>query len=412
MTNEMADGLNSPGMKFLVRVLIILILAFGLSLLFMDTSSPEFQQAKAEALGWIQEKVDQGFSKHPNVDQTAEVVEASTPSMVHDNETPPFSTSASSLDGNPGQKPALEEPRSPATREQDIAKLAANLAKGAQTDLEKARVIYDWLTENISYDDRGYNSGRYSPTDAESVLKNGVGVCDGYASLFAAIGLEMGLEIEKVSGYSKGYGYRSGQFLAEPDHAWNRINIDGQWKLFDATWGEGYGTTEGGKLKSVKEFDAFWFDTDPYAFVFTHYPEDGQTELSPSLSLAEFGRLPMVDKGLFQMGFDAKEIYRACITGKVREFPEAYSNAKGIQMIQAPQHRELKIGTSYQFEFDVPQGREMAVVPRRDQWEYFSREGSRFMLEFTPRFEGEVDLYCKFPKAKNFSGLLTYRAVK
>ena len=403
---------NFTRMKFLVRVLIILILAFGLSLLFMDTSSPEFQQAKAEALGWIQEKVDQGFSKHPNVDQTAEVVEASTPPRVHHKATSPVSTSASSLDQHSRQLPAPKEPLSPATREQDIAKLAAKLAKGAKTDLEKARAIYDWLTKNISYDDRGYNSGRYSPTDAESVLKNGAGVCDGFASLFLAIGLEMGLEIEKVSGYSKGYSYREGQRFSRSNHAWNRIKIDGEWKMFDATWGEGYGTTVGGKLKSVKEFEAFWFDTDPYAFVFTHYPENGQTELSPPLSLAEFGSLPMVDKGLFQMGFDAREIYLACITGKVGEFPEAYSSANGIQMIQAPQHRELKIGTSYQFEFDVPQGREMAVVHRRDQWEYFSREGSRFMLEFTPRFEGEVGLYCKFPRAKNFSGVLTYRAVK
>lgn len=412
MTDEMVDGLNSPGMKFLVRVLMILVLAFGLSMLFMDTSSPEFQQAKAEALGWIQEKVDQGFSKHLDSDQTAEFVEAPTQLVVQEKATHPSSSSSSSLDQHRRKKPGPTESRSPASREQDIAKLAAKLAKGAKTDLQKARAIYDWLTKNISYDDRGYNSGRYSPTDAESVLKNGVGVCDGFASLFLAIGLEMGLKIEKVSGFAKGYGYRPGQLFAEPDHAWNRIKIDGEWKMFDATWGEGNGTAVGGKLKSVKEFDAFWFDTDPYAFVFTHYPEDGQTQLSPGLSLAEFAVLPTVEKSFFRLGFDAREIYQACISGELRELPEAYPNARDIRMIQAPAHRDLKIGTPYQFEFEIPQGRQMAVVHRRNQWDYFSQEGSRFMLEFTPRFEGEVGLYCKFPKAKNFSGLLTYRAVK
>ena len=399
-------------MKFLVRVLMILILAFGLSLLFMDTSSPEFQQAKAEALGWIQEKVDQGFSKQPNVDQTAEVVEATTPPMVHHKTTSPVSTSASSLEQHSRQKPAPKEPRSPATREQDISELAARLAKGAKTDLEKARAIYDWLTKNISYDDRGYNSGRYSPTDAESVLKNGVGVCDGFASLFLAIGLEMDLEIEKVSGYSKGYSHREGQRFSRSNHAWNRIKIDGEWKMFDATWGEGNGTTVGGKLKSVKEFDAFWFDTDPYAFVFTHYPEDGQTQLSPPLSKSDFERLPEVDKGYFQLGFDAKALYRACLIGEAQGLPNAYTYENEIRMIDAPSHRDLKIGETYHFEFEIPMATDMAVIQGRNKWMHFSQNGSRFRLEYVPQTPGEIKVSQQKKSSGSYWPILVYQATR
>ena len=399
-------------MKFLVRVLMILILAFGLSLLFMDTSSPEFQQAKAEALGWIQEKVDQGFSKQPNVDQTAEVVEATTPPMVHHKTTSPVSTSASSLEQHSRQKQAPKEPRSPATREQDISKLAARLAKGAKTDLEKARAIYDWLTENISYDDKGYNSGRYSPTDAESVLKNGVSVCAGFASLFLAIGLEMDLEIEKVSGYSKGYSHREGQRFSRTNHAWNRIKIDGEWKMFDATWGEGYGTAVGGKLKSVKKFDPFWFDTDPYAFVFTHYPEDGQTEVTPPLSKSGFERLPEVDKGYFKLGFDAEALYRKCLANGAQDLPKLYTNENEIRMIQAPTHRDLKIGETYLFEFEIPSGKGMAVIQGRGKWMHFSQEGSRFRLEYVPQTPGEIKISHQRKSSGRYWTILAYQAVR
>jgi len=50
----------------------------------------------------------------------------------------------------------------------------------------------------------------------------------------------LGLNIVKVSGYAKGYGYYQGKQFESTDHAWIAFQIDEQWYLMDPTWGAGY----------------------------------------------------------------------------------------------------------------------------------------------------------------------------
>jgi len=51
-------------------------------------------------------------------------------------------------------------------------------------------------------------------------------VCEGFSNLYYVIGAEMGLEIKKVSGYAKAYGYSQGDKFKEENHAWNLIKIN------------------------------------------------------------------------------------------------------------------------------------------------------------------------------------------
>lgn len=49
-----------------------------------------------------------------------------------------------------------------------------------------------------------------------------------------------GVQCLTVPGYSKGFGYRTGQsFSGEFDHAWNAVYLEGRWHLLDSTWGSG-----------------------------------------------------------------------------------------------------------------------------------------------------------------------------
>jgi transglutaminase-like putative cysteine protease len=398
-------------MKFFFRFCAVIALSIVIVMAFLvDTSSPEFEATKSEFISWVQETFklpstenhDPSRVPEKSMESSNDLLPTSVGSNEQDNATVTSSRRTTSTEKS-------ENIQSPKKKEKTISKLAAQLSIGAETDLQKARAIYDWLTENISYDDRGYNSGQYSPTDANSVLKNGVAVCDGFASLFLALGQEMGLEIEKVSGYAKGYGYRPGQRFSEPNHAWNRIKINGEWRMFDATWGEGNGTTVGGKLKSVKEFDAFWFDTDPYAFVFSHYPEDGQTQLTLPLTKEQYERLPQVSKGYFQLGFNAKSLYEDCLSGEAPALPNAYSFEGDIRMVEAPHNRDLKVGTTYQFEFEVLDGKGVALIYGNNKWDHFIQHGSRFSLEFTPQRQGEIEVLSQLPGQSNYWTLLEYR---
>lgn len=182
----------------------------------------------------------------------------------------------------------------PATAKTSLDAVANYLKKATFSDLEKARSIYVWLTAHISYDDKSYNSGNYGDNSAEGVLRSKKAVCAGFADLYTELGLRMGLQIKTVIGYAKGYDYTEGAGFEDSNHAWNAIEIDGKWRIFDATWGEGYGVTGAkGQLVSFKKFDADWFDVEPEYAIFTHYPEDPTDAfLTTKLSLSEYVRLP------------------------------------------------------------------------------------------------------------------------
>ncbi len=116
------------------------------------------------------------------------------------------------------------------------------LVQPCRNDLEKARVIFSWIAFNVTYDDDGFNSGRYGNNTADGVYRSGKAVCQGYSDLFQVMGRIGGLEAEMVFGYSKGFGYQPGKPIANADHAWNTIRIEDEWRLFDVTWAHGYGS--------------------------------------------------------------------------------------------------------------------------------------------------------------------------
>lgn len=101
---------------------------------------------------------------------------------------------------------------------------ARELASGATNQAAAVNAIYEWITENISYDsDKAAQltdvSG-YVP-DPDETLSSGSGICLDYASLGAAMIRSLGIPCKIVTGY------------VSPDniyHAWNLIYIDGTWQ--------------------------------------------------------------------------------------------------------------------------------------------------------------------------------------
>ena len=85
----------------------------------------------------------------------------------------------------------------------DANKLISYFDEVCTSDIEKARAIYIWLTDNISYDAKSINKNKFGDNSAEGVLKSKKAVCAGYSNLFEFFGKKMGLEILGVAGYSK-----------------------------------------------------------------------------------------------------------------------------------------------------------------------------------------------------------------
>jgi len=114
--------------------------------------------------------------------------------------------------------------------EMDIAveALLAELDLDEADDYTKVRGIYDYLCANITYDYDNLNDNSYwLKYTSYAALINKTAVCQGYASLFYRLALELGVDARVVPGY------------AGEAHAWNIVKIGDVYYNLDATWDAG-----------------------------------------------------------------------------------------------------------------------------------------------------------------------------
>jgi hypothetical protein len=299
----------------------------------------------------------------------------------------------------------------PAKFTRDVPTLTAYLIKPAKTEMEKARVLFRWITANIQYDDDGYNSGQYGHDNAEEVLKVRNGVCDDFSELYMAMAKSAGLEAEKVSGYAKGYGYVEGKKFEKTDHAWNALKIDGKWHLFDATWAQGYGEDDRGRLKSVKHFDEEWFDADPRTFIYKHLPEEAKWQLLPKpITKMEYEKMPYASPEFFSLGIDANQALSLARSGKITAFPLAYADLPELTAINLPINGNIAAEVPLYLSFECPKCTDMMLM-NRSGMQYFTQQGTRFAITITP-VAGEMILYFRTSKKDSFSGFLNYKVIK
>ncbi|MBB6610686.1 hypothetical protein H7F15_06530 [Pontibacter sp. Tf4] len=290
-----------------------------------------------------------------------------------------------------------------------IQTLAAYLSKGATTDYEKARVLFAWIAANIRYDDYGFNTGKSLDSSPAYVLKTRKAICDGYARLFQALGQEMGLKVEKVSGYAKGYGYAPGKRFARTNHAWNAVRIDDSWILADPTWAAGSAKTVNGKLKTVYKYDPYWFDTDPHVFLFSHLPVNPDFQfIAKPVSLGQYEQLPRVEVSLFRLGIGGAEILENMLKGKLKNLPATWKTDFEIRNADIPLQASLLAGKSQTFSFNITEDVELIVKNGKD-WHYFTTKGTTHTLQLKP-VAGDLAIMARPKGSKaNYSYFLEYK---
>ncbi|XP_028826190.1 kyphoscoliosis peptidase [Denticeps clupeoides] len=188
--------------------------------------------------------------------------------------------------------------------------IVRSITRIAKTELEKLRAIWVWLCHNIMYDLDGYMGVSPKVCSPEEVIKQGRGVCSGYSSICLEMCRDVGIECQEVSGYSKGIGYHTGHHCnAESDHMWNAVFVRGQWCLLDACWGAGRVDM---KAKTfIKNFDDFYFLTEPSEFIDTHFPDQSEWQLLDTpLSWEEFDQRAMTSSAFYKMGLSLKQHHR------------------------------------------------------------------------------------------------------
>lgn len=127
-----------------------------------------------------------------------------------------------------------------AAKQQEIQKrveeITDEIISDGMTDVEKEMAINAWLCENAVYDDGALeNAEKYSFTQVDEdfydsftaygILSEGVGVCASYSASFKLLADAADLESIVVTGYLEG----------SVPHAWNKVKLDDNWYIVDAT---------------------------------------------------------------------------------------------------------------------------------------------------------------------------------
>lgn len=281
----------------------------------------------------------------------------------------------------------------------------------ADSDLEKARAIYVWLADNISYDVKSINKNKRGDNSALGVLNSKRAVCEGYARLFEFFGKKMELDIRFVGGYSKNdVSEDSWDFEDEEgDHAWNVIKINGEWRVFDATWGAGSGNDDArGRLVFTKDYSDNWFDLCPYEAIFSHYPEDTSLILTePRLTLDKFESLQLIPIYSFTSNLlDAEASFLKALKKPSAKFPKIYPlEPAEFQILQAPKEFRLRKRKPHNFEFLAKHAVNVFLYEDDENTQTFTKDdsGNRYFLEFITKEEVQIEIVIESESGDLFS---------
>lgn len=192
----------------------------------------------------------------------------------------------------------------------DPIKIANDLTNGLEKDIDKYRVIFKWISENVEYDiklylkvmSHNYNA-QLAPRKAEMwskklrklyinhTIKRRITICEGYSWLLETMCGAVGLTCSSIYGYVRHENSKIG-LKPKPSHAWNAVKINNKTYLSDPTWASGYVNFH--RMKYYKEFDETYFLVSPDQFISNHYPFDTHwILLLEKPTLAEFINSPI-----------------------------------------------------------------------------------------------------------------------
>ncbi len=120
----------------------------------------------------------------------------------------------------------------------EVSEIAGKVCDGLTDDMDKARAIAMWVSDNLYYDFDAYNSSVTTETlSLGSTLSLHRSVCGGYANLYAAMCQSQGLECYIVQGgVVQNFITFAENTNEAPSHEWNLLMIDGERYWVDTLW--------------------------------------------------------------------------------------------------------------------------------------------------------------------------------
>ena len=202
---------------------------------------------------------------------------------------------------------------------QNLNKITFALTQNLDTDVEKFRAIYIWVTSNIENDynlylkndrkrkrykkdsikQKKWNS-KFQKTLFKKLRKKKKTICTGYAYLLKEMSAIVGIKSILVNG--SGRTSTTGiEDLNYANHTWNLVLLHKKWYLCDATWAAGIPHPEKGFFQ-FNYSDAYFLAT-PSLFFFNHFPINSNHTLlgKNSKSFEEFIKMPILYRGAHEI---------------------------------------------------------------------------------------------------------------
>ena len=108
-----------------------------------------------------------------------------------------------------------------------VDEAVSHIDSNGKSDREVVSAVNEYLCDHVEYN----HTQPYPPEShtAFAALSTGTCVCDGYSSAAKLMLNKLGIECQLVIGVCSDGG----------GHAWNIVNVSGEWKHLDVTWNDG-----------------------------------------------------------------------------------------------------------------------------------------------------------------------------
>ncbi|XKL63662.1 hypothetical protein PGB90_006026 [Kerria lacca] len=208
--------------------------------------------------------------------------------------------------------------------------LVRQLVGKCESDIEKARTIFRWITvKNLNTMTFDENTRGDTPMGLLRGIKHGT---ESYHVLFRRLCSYAGLHCVVIKGYSKSAGYQPGVKFEDNRfrNSWNAVYVAGAWRFVQCNWGARHLVNakevpkagNKGKSDSLRyEYDDHYFLTDPREFIYEFFPLQPEWQLlKNSITLQDFEELPFVRSLFFRYGLyfpdpNTKAVMRTDSTG-------------------------------------------------------------------------------------------------
>lgn len=140
----------------------------------------------------------------------------------------------------------------------DVTQALAQIITPGMTDFQKEKAIHDWITKTVSYD---YTLQKHSAYDA--LVSPNKAVCQGYTLLMYKMLTQAGITTRIVTGTLQG-----------GSHAWNMVQIGGNWYHVDATNDDVNNNIFYNQTDAYMKAHSFVWDTTKFPAATTTYTGD------------------------------------------------------------------------------------------------------------------------------------------